>query len=177
MTYIGRLAREKNLTLLLDAWQMLAAERGGAQLVLVGRGPLQEEIRAATCRACTCRVRCSGASWPRRTRRPTSSSSRRQPRRQLAARSDGIGCPSVAVAAGGLQEFARHNGNAWLVAPGSVDALADGLRRLLHDVELRRRLAAGALETAAGRTWDDVYDRLIADYQAAIDGKRVTRAA
>ena len=45
VTYIGRIAREKNLGLLLEAWETLAPERGGAQLVLVGRGPLEDEIR------------------------------------------------------------------------------------------------------------------------------------
>jgi phosphatidylinositol alpha 1,6-mannosyltransferase len=45
VTYIGRIAREKNLELLLHAWEELAPVRGGAQLVLVGRGPLEDEIR------------------------------------------------------------------------------------------------------------------------------------
>ena len=45
VTYIGRIAREKNLGLLLEAWETLAPERGSAQLVLVGRGPLEDDIR------------------------------------------------------------------------------------------------------------------------------------
>ena len=45
VTYIGRVAREKNLGLLLEAWETLAPERGAAKLVLVGRGPLEEDIR------------------------------------------------------------------------------------------------------------------------------------
>ncbi|MGH7535898.1 MAG: glycosyltransferase, partial [Gemmatimonadales bacterium] len=45
VTYIGRIAREKNLGLLIEAWEMLAPQRGSAQLVLVGRGPLEEAIQ------------------------------------------------------------------------------------------------------------------------------------
>ena len=45
VTYIGRIAREKNLGMLLEAWETLAPERGAAQLVLVGRGPLEDELR------------------------------------------------------------------------------------------------------------------------------------
>jgi glycosyltransferase involved in cell wall biosynthesis len=45
VTYIGRIAREKNLELLLRAWEELVGSRGGGQLVLVGRGPLEDEIR------------------------------------------------------------------------------------------------------------------------------------
>ena len=37
VTFVGRVAPEKNLEILLDAWQRLAPVRGNAQLVLVGR--------------------------------------------------------------------------------------------------------------------------------------------
>jgi glycosyltransferase involved in cell wall biosynthesis len=74
-------------------------------------------------------------------------------------------------------EFSEHGGNAWLVAPDSVEAIEVGLERLLTDGSLRRRLAAGALRTARERDWNQVYDRLLADYAAAVEGKRLTRAA
>ena len=46
VTFVGRIAPEKNLEILLDAWQELALVRGNAQLVLVGDGLLVENIRA-----------------------------------------------------------------------------------------------------------------------------------
>jgi hypothetical protein len=58
-----------------------------------------------------------------------------------------------------------------------VKAIEDGLARLLGDASLRRRLAEGALRTARERDWNQVYERLLADYTAAIEGKRLTRAA
>jgi hypothetical protein len=40
---------------------------------------------------------------------------------------------------------------------------------------LRRRLSEGALLTAQERGWDEVYDRLLEDYQDTIEaGRRVT---
>ena len=84
----------------------------------------------------------------------------------------GSGLPSLVAAAGGVLEFAQHGGNAWLVEPNSVAAIAQGLRRLLQDAGLRRRLAEGALQTARERRWDEVYDRLLEDYQDAIDAGR-----
>ena len=89
----------------------------------------------------------------------------------------GSGLPSLVAAAGGVLEFSQHGGNAWLVAPNSVSAIAQGLRRLLEDAALRRRLAEGALRTAHERGWDEVYDQLIADYQDAIDNRRLIQAA
>jgi phosphatidylinositol alpha 1,6-mannosyltransferase len=84
----------------------------------------------------------------------------------------GSGLPSLVAAAGGVLEFSQHGGNAWLVEPNSVTAIAEGLNRLLHDAGLRRRLAEGALRTAHERRWDEVYDRLLEDYQSAIDARR-----
>ena len=62
-------------------------------------------------------------------------------------------------------------------APDSVKAIEEGLGRLLTDVALRRRLADGALCTARERDWNQVYERLLADYAEAVEGKRLTRAA
>ena len=57
VTYIGRIAREKNLGMLLEAWETLAPERGAGQLVLAGR-PQEEEILGA-------RYRCPGPACSR----------------------------------------------------------------------------------------------------------------
>ncbi|MDH4349177.1 MAG: glycosyltransferase, partial [Gemmatimonadota bacterium] len=45
VTYVGRLAREKDLIRLLEAWAGLPGRPANAQLVLVGQGPLEAEIR------------------------------------------------------------------------------------------------------------------------------------
>jgi hypothetical protein len=59
-----------------------------------------------------------------------------------------------------------------------VSAIAQGLRRLLQDAGLRRRLSEGALRTAQERRWDEVYDRLLQDYQDTIDaGRQVTNSS
>jgi hypothetical protein len=51
------------------------------------------------------------------------------------------------------------------------------LARLLTDAALRRHLSVGALRTARERDWNQVYDRLLADYAEAVEGKRLTKAA
>jgi glycosyltransferase involved in cell wall biosynthesis len=89
----------------------------------------------------------------------------------------GSGLPSLVAASGGVLEFSEHGRNAWLVAPDSAGAIEEGLERLLADAALRRRLAEGGLQTAREHDWMQVYDRLIADYREAMEGKRLTRAA
>ena len=45
VTYVGRLRRVKGLSVLVDAWQVLAA-RSGARLVIAGDGDMREELVA-----------------------------------------------------------------------------------------------------------------------------------
>ena len=178
VTYIGRIAREKNLELLLRAWEELVGSRGGGQLVLVGRGPLEDEIRRRELPG----VHVTGLLRGRELSEAYASAdvftfpSPTETFGNSLLEAMGSGLPSLVAAAGGVLEFAEHGRNAWLVAPNSTDAITEGLGRLLSAPLLRRRLAEGALETAAERRWDRVYDQLISDYRAAA-AARATRAA
>ena len=174
VTYIGRIAREKNLTLLLEAWDRLAPDRGSARLALVGRGPLEAEIRRREIPG----VHVAGLmdGLPLSTAYASADifafPSATETFGNSLLEAMGSGLPSLVAAAGGVLEFSQHGGNAWLVEPNSVAAIVEGLNRLLHDAGLRRRLAEGALRTAHERRWDEVYDRLLEDYQSAIDARR-----
>lgn len=58
-----------------------------------------------------------------------------------------LGRAVIASAVGGLREAIRDGDNGFLVPPGSVEALADRLLRLLRDPALRERLGRRARET------------------------------
>ncbi len=45
LLFIGRIAREKNVTQLLDAFSLIAAKIPNVHLVIIGSGPQEEEIR------------------------------------------------------------------------------------------------------------------------------------
>jgi glycosyltransferase involved in cell wall biosynthesis len=171
VTYIGRIAREKNLAQLLQAWEALAPARRSAKLALVGQGPLEEEIRRRDIPG----VHVLGLMHDRELSEAYASAdvfafpSATETFGNSLLEAMGSGLPSLAASAGGVLEFARHGENAWLVEPNDASALADGLRRLLDDGALRQRLPHGALETAHERRWDKVYDQLLEDYRAAVE--------
>jgi glycosyltransferase involved in cell wall biosynthesis len=69
----------------------------------------------------------------------------------------------------GPREIVEHRRNGLLVPEGDVHALAAALAEMIEDSELRRRCAAGALETASrysldviGPRWDELIERLAA---------------
>ncbi|MBA3316542.1 MAG: glycosyltransferase family 1 protein [Gemmatimonadales bacterium] len=179
VTYIGRIAREKNLELLLRAWETLSPVRGTAQLVLVGRGPLEDEIRRREIAG----VHVTGLLHGHELSAAYASAdvftfpSPTETFGNSLLEAMGSGLPSLVAASGGVLEFSEHGHNAWLVAPDSAEAIEEGLERLLTDPTLRRRLADGGLQTARDRDWAQVYDRLLADYRAAVEGKGLTQAA
>jgi glycosyltransferase involved in cell wall biosynthesis len=179
ITYIGRIAREKNLTQLLAAWDALASERGTAQLALVGRGPLEDEIRRRQIPG----VHVLGLMHGRELAAAYASAdlfvfpSATETFGNSLLEAMGSGLPCLAAGAAGVLEFAQHGRNAWLVTPNSAGAIAQGLRRLMNDAALRQRLIQGGLATAAERGWDEVYDRLLSDYRQAVENRRLIQAA
>jgi len=70
------------------------------------------------------------------------------------------GRPVIASDLPALREVLRPESNAVLVEPGSADALAGAVRRLVADPALGRRLAAQAWTDMAGYSWDTRAERL-----------------
>jgi glycosyltransferase involved in cell wall biosynthesis len=179
LTYVGRLALEKDLDVLLQAWEQMGPVRGEAQLVLLGRGPMEEEIR----RRAPPGVHVPGLRRGRDLAVAYASSdlfvfpSPTETFGNSLLEAMASGLASVAVNAGGVGDFAQHGRNAWLVEPGKVGALRSGLERLMTDGELRERLREGALRTAAERRWDVIYDRLVEDYRRALAARAPFQAA
>jgi glycogen(starch) synthase len=78
------------------------------------------------------------------------------------------GVPSVAAAAGGVPEFAKHGDNALLVVPEDAHALAEAITELRRDDELRERVARGGRFTASELSWVDIARRYEELYAMAL---------
>jgi glycosyltransferase involved in cell wall biosynthesis len=143
---VGRLAAVKDQRSLLDAFHLVAQEFPLARLVLVGDGPLKEELRAhARALAIDARVDFLG----RRTDVSAllgvfdvfvlSSVSEGLPLTVLEAMASGV--PVVATDVGALPEIIRGPEEGVLVPPKAPRQLAQAIARLLRDAPLRQTLS------------------------------------
>lgn len=169
VTYVGRIAPEKGIDVLLDAWTLLAEWRDRARLVFVGSGLTEAEIARRGLPG----VRVAGfrrnaelsAAYASADLFVLPSATETFGNVLLEAMASGLPC--VAAAAGGPLDLVEHGWNGWLVRPHDPPALAHALRTLLEDGGQRRRLARAARATAEARSWDAVHDGLIAEYERA----------
>lgn len=177
--YVGRLAPEKGLDVLVEGWRRLGRRRGRARLALVGEGPLRDALR----REAPAGVHLAGLLRGHELAEAYASAdlfacpSRTETFGNVLLEAMASGLPCIAAAAGGQLEFCRHDDTAWLVPPDDPGALAGALMRLLDDTALRARLARRGLALARGRTWDAVFDQLEVEYRTALDLDRRRQAA
>ena len=175
--FVGRLAREKNLELLFDAFARVLAAGGfpiAPVLVLAGSGPWREECESAAKKSgAEAQIRFAGFVT-RENLAPlyTSASlfafpSPTETQGVVLSEAQSYGVPCVVVEGGGASEFVRANADA-LVVPPTVDAFTNALADLLHNHAKRDAFAQAARESPLRPTPSgmaqailDVYDRAL----------------
>ena len=75
-----------------------------------------------------------------------------------------MGRPVIASDHGGTTETVLPGQTGWLAAPGDAAAFAAAIIALIDDRSRVREAAIRALAIAATKTWDAVWDTLVADY-------------
>jgi glycosyltransferase involved in cell wall biosynthesis len=151
--FVGRLAPEKGVTLLMDAVASLGARGLAVQLVVIGDGPCRGELERRIARGHLQEVvKLLGWQSTQRVREEILAS------RALVLPSFAEGLPIVLMEAlalhrpviatqvAGIPELVEHGVNGWLVPPGSVDALCRALHEVLRasPLELSEMGKAGA---------------------------------
>jgi glycosyltransferase involved in cell wall biosynthesis len=149
---MGRLLPVKGFDLLLQAWAGVASRFPDWQLIIMGEGPLREELAqqrdALNLRESVVFTGLVAEPWP---------VLRRAELFVMPSRAEGLpyalleamacGCPTVAFdCPDGPREIIRHETDGLLVETGNVNALAAALERLMSNETERRRLAAHAPE-------------------------------
>lgn len=171
VVFVGRLSDEKGLRVALDAWRRTSPT--GLELVIVGDGPLRENLLRDAARSVSFLGRINHAEVQELllTSRAVVFPSlwyEVQPLAVLEAFAAGV--PVLGSALGSLGETIAPLGKAWGVVPGSIDAWADALTRLVKDdvVEAGSKTARQLFETKhsssiARRNLGLIYDGLLID--------------
>lgn len=134
----GRLSAEKGFDLLLRAFALLLPEFPHLQLTIAGTGPEEAALRSLGDElGVTDKVRYAGyvADMPGLYSRMdlVVQSSLTEGLPNVMLETAYLGVPVVATDVGGTREVIEHGRSGWLVAPVTVAALADGIRRYLAD--------------------------------------------
>jgi glycosyltransferase involved in cell wall biosynthesis len=159
--YVGRLAPEKNVDVLVEAL-------GDLNLVVAGDGPLRDLVPHAL-----------GAVPHADIERLLERASvvvapcEREGFGLAAAEAMAFGRPVVAASGGALLELVTDGETGLLVPPRDAGALREAVDLLLADPELRERLGRAARESAKERFgWDGVVARTMDTYRSALASPR-----
>ena len=152
---IGRLVPDKNLAMLLMAFAEARFAPGEAELVVCGSGPLEGELRALAERL-GLPVSFAGYAAPAELPAAYAAAdvlalvSTYEPFGVTIREGAAAGLPLLCSRrAGAAGDPAVEDENALLVDPTRRDEITAALRRLVHDRDLRERLAAGSRAVTA----------------------------
>ena len=171
--FVGRVAEEKGVGVLLEAWRRLGAD---VPLKVVGDGPLRRELEA---------LGTPGVEWlgpldrgrvlqlMQDARFLVVPSVWREPFGMVVAEAFAVGLPAVVSDVGALGELVEHRGTGLRFAAGSADALAAQVRWLLEHPEVVPAMGAEARRVYAARfTADANYGLLLGVYERAVAQRR-----
>lgn len=170
LLHVGRLAAEKGVERILEAFRIARGllPAGSLHLVIAGGGPEESALR----RAASADVTFLGVLDHRRDLPPLYASadafvltSLTETLGLVVLEAMASGLPVIATPAGGVAEHLRHEENGLSYAAGDITGMAHAMVRLAMDRELRDRLAIGARQTAEGLDWEGELDRLDASYR------------
>lgn len=162
---VSRFAREKNLALVIEAYEAMRRIRPDAKLVLVGDGPLAGELRARNTGYVIAGRKVNGelsmhyASgdiflFPSMTETFGNVT--------IEAMASGLGILAYDYAA--AREALRHNENGRLAPFGDRAAFIAEAEMMARDLEMARKLGTAARRSAESLTWE----RIVGDFESVL---------
>ena len=174
LIYVGRLAPEKRLELLLDAFaRARRRSRSRLQLVLVGDGPQARTLRQRRIDG----VRFTGYLRGEALSEAYASAdlfvfpSDTETFGNAVLEAMASGVAPIVVDRGGVVELVEDGRTGRVVPAGDAEALATAIVELAADGDRRRRLAVAARPAALERDWERILDDVLDEYRR-VAGRR-----
>ncbi|MCM3669038.1 glycosyltransferase family 1 protein [Mesobacillus maritimus] len=171
LTYVGRLAPEKDLDVLMEiAYQLPDPIKNKVHWLIVGDGPLKEELQQTK----TTNMTFTGYLESDRLAEVYSGSdllvfpSKTETFGNVVLESFACGTPVIGAQAGGVKEIISHEQNGILCPSGQTDTFIEAIVNLLCDKDSLRMYGTRARTYAQSQSWEKIFDQLMDDYQDAI---------
>jgi len=167
--YVGRIAMEKGLDTLLESIRIINEKHKDKVLfVFTGDGPYLDELSSLK----ISNMVFTGAKQGKELAGIYASSdvfvfpSGTETFGNVMLEAMACGLPGICVNSGGVTDYAVHSENAFVCNYRDAASLADAIAEML-DPRLRGKIRRGAIKTAEQRSWDFIFDGLMAHYEAA----------
>jgi glycogen synthase len=170
IAYVGRLAPQKDVGLLLEAFGRLPAGTAGPHLVVVGDGPDRPALQR---RAQPFGGRVHFTGFMPHDQIPAVLRhvdmlvlpSLYEDLSSVLIEAMAAGLPVVATRVGGTADLVNDGENGLLVPPRDPAALASAISRVLTDPEAAARMASAARRTATAYAWPDLALKVLQVYR------------
>lgn len=180
--HVGRLAAEKGVHHIVEAFRIARASlpAGSIRLVIAGGGPEELALRASASEGITFlgvldRARHLPRLYASADAFLFASTTETLGLVVLEAMSSGL--PVIAPAAGGVADHLRDGENGLEVAAGDPSAMARAMVHIAMNPDLRATLSHGARRTAEGLRWQGELDRLDMSYREVCEAHAFERQA
>lgn len=177
LLFVGRLTKEKDLDILFQTHRLLMDRGLEYRLVIVGDGPLRDELQLQAPDA-----HFPGYQYGEALARWYASAdifvfpSTTETFGNVVLEAFASGLPTVGVRSGGVADLIRDGCNGLIAEPRDAESFAEKITAILLNEKLRRRLSHAALETARFYSWKEINTRLFSSYQNIIDRSHLKTA-
>jgi glycosyltransferase involved in cell wall biosynthesis len=174
---VASMRAEKDHMTLLKGFAKLIKKVSGAQLLLVGDGPLRPQLEEFCAQQGLRSVKFLGNLRHRNLLECVSGSdvfaltSSEEGMPTAVVEALALGKPVVATSVGGIPEVVKDGENGILIPPRSPSGVAKALEALLTDVGLRKRLGKVASESVKNYSWSKIAEKYEETYRAVFSAR------
>jgi glycosyltransferase involved in cell wall biosynthesis len=173
LLYVGRLAPEKSVDVLLEAYENLPERwKGKTELILIGDGPLykelsetyreQEDIRFLGFKEgkelCDMFAAADMFVFPSAT----------ETFGNVVLEAMASGTAVIGANAGGVSDTVSHMKTGWLCPVGDAVAFTQAMTALLDDQALRQKLSRSGRQYSEQQSWESIFYRLLDSYRHVV---------